>query len=119
MALLCKLFWCFPSLKALSSCYYKRPLKEFSSIFSIFFQPSIGVVLAFIGSKMILDFFGEHSSVNSKVQISYEAYMHFKIRGFIDLSLHAGFHVSTEASLGFVAISLSTGVMLSLLKKAD
>ncbi|XP_038883780.1 thylakoid membrane protein TERC, chloroplastic isoform X1 [Benincasa hispida] len=52
-----------------------------------YLQPSIGVVLAFIGSKMILDFFG--------------------------------FHVPTEASLGFVAISLSTGVLLSLLKKAD
>ncbi|XP_022143941.1 thylakoid membrane protein TERC, chloroplastic isoform X3 [Momordica charantia] len=52
-----------------------------------YLQPSIGVVLAFIGSKMILDFFG--------------------------------FHVSTEASLGFVATSLGTGVLLSLLKNSD
>ncbi|XWS59745.1 hypothetical protein CRYUN_Cryun08bG0147900 [Craigia yunnanensis] len=52
-----------------------------------YLQPSIGVVLGFIGCKMILDFFG--------------------------------FHVSTEASLGFVATSLSAGVLLSLAKKAD
>ncbi|KDP29050.1 hypothetical protein JCGZ_16439 [Jatropha curcas] len=52
-----------------------------------YLQPSIAVVLGFIGSKMILDFFG--------------------------------IHVSTEASLGFVAMSLSTGVVLSLLKKSD
>ncbi|XP_022962994.1 thylakoid membrane protein TERC, chloroplastic [Cucurbita moschata] len=52
-----------------------------------YLQPSIGVVLAFVGSKMILDFFG--------------------------------FHVPTEASLGFVALSLSTGVLLSVLKKSD
>lgn len=50
-----------------------------------YLQPSIAVVLGFIGFKMILDFFG--------------------------------FHVSTEASLGFVATSLSTGVLLSLVKK--
>ncbi|KAL2502789.1 integral membrane TerC family protein [Forsythia ovata] len=30
-----------------------------------------------------------------------------------------GFHVSTEVSLGFVAASLSTGVLLSLIKKSD
>ncbi|XWS55756.1 hypothetical protein CRYUN_Cryun09bG0028000 [Craigia yunnanensis] len=52
-----------------------------------YLQPSIGVVLGFIGCKMILDFFG--------------------------------FHISTEVSLGFVATSLSTGVLLSLAKKAD
>ncbi|KAM5559954.1 thylakoid membrane protein TERC, chloroplastic [Rosa sericea] len=52
-----------------------------------YLQPSIGVVLGFIGCKMILDFFG--------------------------------FHISTEVSLGFVATSLSTGVLLSLLKKSD
>ncbi|GMY14658.1 thylakoid membrane protein TERC, chloroplastic isoform X1 [Fagus crenata] len=52
-----------------------------------YLQPSIGVVLGFIGCKMILDFFG--------------------------------FHVSTEASLGFVATSLSAGVLLSLMKKSD
>nr|XP_048321422.1 thylakoid membrane protein TERC, chloroplastic [Ziziphus jujuba var. spinosa] len=52
-----------------------------------YLQPSIAVVLGFIGCKMILDFFG--------------------------------FHVSTEASLGFVATSLSAGVLLSLMKKTD
>ncbi|CAH2072947.1 unnamed protein product [Thlaspi arvense] len=51
-----------------------------------YLQPSIAVVLGFIGSKMILDFFG--------------------------------FHVSTEASLGIVALSLSTGVLLSLTNKS-
>ncbi|XP_062168222.1 thylakoid membrane protein TERC, chloroplastic [Alnus glutinosa] len=52
-----------------------------------YLQPSIGVVLGFIGSKMILDFFG--------------------------------FHISTEASLAFVAATLSTGVVLSLTSKSD
>lgn len=52
-----------------------------------YLQPSIGVVLGFIGLKMILDFFG--------------------------------YHVSTEASLGVVATCLSTGVLLSLVKKSD
>ncbi|XP_039022248.1 thylakoid membrane protein TERC, chloroplastic-like [Hibiscus syriacus] len=52
-----------------------------------YLQPSIAVVLGFIGCKMILDFFG--------------------------------FHISTEASLGFVATSLSAGVLLSLAKKGD
>ncbi|EEF37172.1 Protein alx, putative [Ricinus communis] len=52
-----------------------------------YLQPSIAVVLGFIGCKMILDFFG--------------------------------IHVSTEASLGVVATSLSAGVVLSLLKKSD
>lgn len=51
-----------------------------------YLQPSIAVVLGFIGFKMILDFFG--------------------------------FHVSTEASLGVVALSLSTGVLLSLANKS-
>ncbi|KAL1199160.1 Thylakoid membrane protein TERC [Cardamine amara subsp. amara] len=52
-----------------------------------YLQPSIAVVLGFIGFKMILDFFG--------------------------------FHVSTEASLGVVALSLSTGVLLSLTNKSS
>lgn len=52
-----------------------------------YLQPSIAVVLGFIGCKMILDYFG--------------------------------FHVSTEASLGFVASSLSIGVILSLVNKSD
>ncbi|XP_020204620.1 thylakoid membrane protein TERC, chloroplastic [Cajanus cajan] len=53
-----------------------------------YLQPSIAVVLGFIGVKMILDYFG--------------------------------IHVSTEASLGFVASSLSIGVVLSLAsKKSD
>lgn len=52
-----------------------------------YLQPSIAVVLGFIGCKMILDYFG--------------------------------FHVSTEASLGFVASSLSIGVILSLANKSD
>ncbi|XP_059463176.1 thylakoid membrane protein TERC, chloroplastic [Corylus avellana] len=52
-----------------------------------YLQPSIAVVLGFIGSKMILDFFG--------------------------------FHISTEASLAFVATTLTTGVLLSLMNKSD
>ncbi|CAL9230040.1 unnamed protein product [Arabidopsis halleri] len=52
-----------------------------------YLQPSIAVVLGFIGFKMILDFFG--------------------------------FHVSTEASLGVVALSLGTGVLLSLTNKSS
>ncbi|KMS95764.1 hypothetical protein BVRB_005320 [Beta vulgaris subsp. vulgaris] len=52
-----------------------------------YLQPSIAVVLGFIGLKMILDYFG--------------------------------YHVGTEISLGFVATSLSTGVLLSLIKKSD
>ncbi|KAK7279404.1 hypothetical protein RJT34_24456 [Clitoria ternatea] len=52
-----------------------------------YLQPSIAVVLGFIGFKMILDYFG--------------------------------FHVSTEASLGFVASSLTIGVVLSLANKSD
>ncbi|GAB2235712.1 hypothetical protein Droror1_Dr00026151 [Drosera rotundifolia] len=51
-----------------------------------YLQPSIAVVLGFIGCKMILDFFG--------------------------------YHVTTEASLGFVATSLTAGVVLSLMKKS-
>ncbi|XP_021736796.1 thylakoid membrane protein TERC, chloroplastic-like [Chenopodium quinoa] len=52
-----------------------------------YLQPSIAVVLGFIGLKMILDYFG--------------------------------FHVGTEVSLGFLATSLSTGVLLSLIKKPE
>ncbi|XP_057427123.1 thylakoid membrane protein TERC, chloroplastic isoform X2 [Lotus japonicus] len=52
-----------------------------------YLQPSIAVVLGFIGFKMIVDYFG--------------------------------FHVSTEASLGFVASSLTIGVVLSLANKSD
>ncbi|XP_052172636.1 thylakoid membrane protein TERC, chloroplastic isoform X1 [Diospyros lotus] len=52
-----------------------------------YLQPSIGVVLGFIGLKMILDFFG--------------------------------YHVSTEVSLGVVATTLSSGVLLSLMTKSD
>ncbi|KAF6171053.1 hypothetical protein GIB67_014633 [Kingdonia uniflora] len=52
-----------------------------------YLQPAIGIVLGFIGCKMILDFFG--------------------------------YHVSTEVSLGFVATSLSAGVLLSLIKESD
>ncbi|XP_074571802.1 LOW QUALITY PROTEIN: thylakoid membrane protein TERC, chloroplastic [Curcuma longa] len=50
-----------------------------------YLQPAIGVVLGFIGTKMLFDYFG--------------------------------YHVSTEASLCFVAITLGTGVLLSLRKK--
>lgn len=44
-----------------------------------------------------------------------------KRKGKADLfpTLPVGFHVSTEASLGFVATSLSAGVLLSLMKKSD
>lgn len=52
-----------------------------------YLQPSIGIVLGFIGFKMILDYFG--------------------------------YHISTEVSLGCVATTLTTGVLLSLMKKSD
>ncbi|KAL5136876.1 Thylakoid membrane protein TERC, chloroplastic [Glycine soja] len=52
-----------------------------------YLQPSIAIVLGFVGVKMILDYFG--------------------------------FHVSTEASLAFVASSLTIGVVLSLANKSD
>lgn len=52
-----------------------------------YLQPSIAVVLGFIGFKMVLDFFG--------------------------------YHVGTEVSLGFVATSLTAGVLLSLIKKSE
>ncbi|CAI9760716.1 unnamed protein product [Fraxinus pennsylvanica] len=44
------------------------------------------------------------------------------ILGFIGFKMildFFGFHVSTEVSLGFVATSLSAGVLLSLIKKSD
>uniref|UniRef100_A0A1D1ZIB7 Putative membrane protein STKORF319 n=2 Tax=Anthurium amnicola TaxID=1678845 RepID=A0A1D1ZIB7_9ARAE len=52
-----------------------------------YLQPAIGVVLGFIGSKMILDFFG--------------------------------YHVSTDVSLGIVATTLGSGLLLSHFKKSD
>ncbi|KAL6534229.1 hypothetical protein OROHE_013154 [Orobanche hederae] len=52
-----------------------------------YLQPAIGVVLGFIGCKMILEFFG--------------------------------LHISTEVSLGLVATSLTSGVLLSLIKRTD
>ncbi|KAE9447877.1 hypothetical protein C3L33_20223, partial [Rhododendron williamsianum] len=61
-------------------------------------QPSIGVVLGFIGCKMILDFFGGLALLDSST---------------------AGYHVSTEVSLGVVATTLTAGVLLSLMKKSD
>ncbi|KAJ9559079.1 hypothetical protein OSB04_013693 [Centaurea solstitialis] len=67
-----------------------------------YLQPSIGIVLGFIGCKMILDFFGE--------------YLHDR---FLLVIYIEGYHVSTEVSLGCVATTLSAGVLLSLLKKSD
>ncbi|KAL6574789.1 hypothetical protein OROMI_012074 [Orobanche minor] len=52
-----------------------------------YLQPAIGVVLGFVGCKMILEFFG--------------------------------LHISTEVSLGLVATSLTSGVLLSLIKRTD
>ncbi|XP_008793666.2 thylakoid membrane protein TERC, chloroplastic [Phoenix dactylifera] len=52
-----------------------------------YLQPAIGIVLGFLGTKMIFDFFG--------------------------------YHVPIEVSLGFVATSLSAGVLLSLIKNSD
>ncbi|XP_078430005.1 integral membrane TerC family protein [Wolffia australiana] len=52
-----------------------------------YLQPAIGLVLGFIGSKMILDFFG--------------------------------YHVSTEVSLGVVAATIGSGMVLSFVKKSD
>lgn len=57
-----KLFWCF-CVTDVSLITWFLLLWTFTKgkliLNSISFQPSIGVVLAFIGSKMILDFFGE------------------------------------------------------------
>ncbi|XP_020585448.1 thylakoid membrane protein TERC, chloroplastic isoform X2 [Phalaenopsis equestris] len=52
-----------------------------------YLQPAIGVVLGFIGAKMIFDFFG--------------------------------YHITTEVSLGFVAASISSAVLLSILEKSN
>ncbi|KAI0527633.1 hypothetical protein KFK09_003238 [Dendrobium nobile] len=52
-----------------------------------YLQPAIGIVLGFVGVKMIFDFFG--------------------------------YHITTEVSLGFVATSISSAVLLSLAKKSN
>ena len=81
------------------------------------YQPSIAVVLGFIGSKMILDFFGECLLMLLPYLTSNRSYFKSKINIFAFLS--TGFHISTEASLAFVATTLSTGVLLSLMNKSD
>ncbi|CAA7389533.1 unnamed protein product [Spirodela intermedia] len=52
-----------------------------------YLQPAIGLVLGFIGSKMIFDFFG--------------------------------YHIATEVSLGLVAATIGSGILLSVTKKSD
>jgi hypothetical protein len=81
------------------------------------YQPSIAVVLGFIGSKMILDFFGECLLMLLPYLTSNRSYFNSKTNIFAFLS--TGFHISTEASLAFVATTLSTGVLLSLMNKSD
>lgn len=51
-----------------------------------YLQPAIGIVLGFIGTKMVFDFLG--------------------------------YHISTEVSLGFVAATISSAVVLSVIKKS-
>lgn len=78
-------------------------------------QPSIGVVLGFIGFKMILDYFGKAVSFH----FIYLFFMRICRLCRTPEILVAGIHVSTEASLGVVATCLSAGVLLSLLKKSE
>jgi len=63
---------------------------------------------------MILDYFGEYTLLVNLI------YTKFAVLGFSHMLIHSsGFHVSTEASLGFVASSLTIGVVLSLAKKSE
>ncbi|XP_051126854.1 thylakoid membrane protein TERC, chloroplastic isoform X2 [Andrographis paniculata] len=65
--------------------YYKLVSESMAEL--EYLQPAIAVILGFIGSKMILDFFG--------------------------------LRIPTEISLGFVAASLTTGVLLSLINNKE
>ncbi|KAJ4981847.1 hypothetical protein NE237_032684 [Protea cynaroides] len=64
--------------------------------------PAISIVLGFIGSKIILDFFGGNAWKNIKLDHS-----------------SAGYHVPTEVSPGCVATCLGGGVLLSLMRKSS
>jgi hypothetical protein len=102
-------------------------------------QPAIGIVLGFIGTKMIFDFFGEQLEIllNSYfVTFIYNVFTlfvdiisisrtHGNIAGLYVLliislnygfPLLAGYHLPTEASLAIVTTCLSGGVILSLRK---
>lgn len=59
---------------------------------------------------MILDFFGIYK---------YLLIHNFLLEQKLSSVNFVGFHVSTEASLGIVALSLSTGVLLSLTNKSS
>jgi hypothetical protein len=66
---------------------------------------------------MILDFFGQCLLMLLPCLTRNRLYFISKINNFAILS--TGFHISTEASLAFVAATLSTGVVLSLTSKSD
>lgn len=90
-----------------------------------FLQPAIGIVLGFIGTKMVFDFFGEqlettlvHAIVNTFLYT-----LRFKLCFGFSISNTrwqcwsvAGYHIPTEASLAIVTTCLSGGVILSLRK---
>ncbi|KAH0468953.1 hypothetical protein IEQ34_002185 [Dendrobium chrysotoxum] len=80
-------------VEVLDLTYVKKGLRSIYTLISgsmselEYLQPAIGIVLGFIGVKMIFDFFG--------------------------------YHITTEVSLGFVATSISSAVLLSLVKRSN
>lgn len=83
-------------------------------------QPAIGIVLGFMGTKMIFDFFGEQ--LESTLSNSY-IHCIFTLCFYVSISSKhwhcwfvAGYHIPTEASLAIVTTCLSGGVILSLRK---
>lgn len=62
---------------------------------------------------MILDFFGMY------IYILLSFFIYICLAFDILLAVPAGFHITTEASLGVVATCLGAGVLLSLLKKSE
>ncbi|KAG5550031.1 hypothetical protein RHGRI_015110 [Rhododendron griersonianum] len=72
-----------------------------------YLQPSIGVVLGFIGWENI-----------TKERDFILLIVNLESLALLDSST-AGYHVSTEVSLGVVATTLTAGVLLSLMKKSD
>lgn len=69
---------------------------------------------------MILDFFGWYLLPATDKLLKPIAVEGKKNMLYIFLSFaSAGYHVSTEASLGFVATSLGAGVLLSFVRRSD
>ncbi|GMN39054.1 hypothetical protein TIFTF001_008291 [Ficus carica] len=74
-------------------------------------------IFAIIGLRSLYTLVSEGMSELEYLQTSISI-----VLGFIGCKMildFFGFHISTETSLGFVATSLSAGVLLSLLKKSD